>query len=524
MRRREAPAWIVSTIPSRGDVEPVDLSSRITALSMEDHERKTDKVTLTVDNFDLSAFDDPTWRHGQKLKVQFGYPELMSPARVFVIRKITGGRELSVVAHNEGVIMDTVKRRRTFENVTRAEVVRQVAREAGYTGTQAMVDDTEQRFEIIQQSNLTDAQFLRKLAHLEGYEFFIDFDGVHWHRRKVDQSPIRELVYYSDPNAGDIIDFSIENDITRKPGRVRVKARDPIEKEEIDQVASNEEDSNRVTMQPYVGVFTGSSRTLTVTAKPVKATRPPPDNVAEDDVRHSNVETVQEAKVEAKRRFRKTQQVAVKMKMEVWGDPTFVAKSVVQISGMGKRLSGKYYVKAVAHALDAGGYVMSLDLVTDGFRAGYGKVAGSATSAQCQDATNDDNWKRSVLFAGDALVNVLRGADNFALQAAASPIAAALSPIRQGSRKQADLSALQEHATTVARAAKTLKNAQVANLAAKLARAAAAAVDPCVDEHSAGKANDKDKADPRKLKPVGEFTGETRTLTVSFQDSKGRGT
>ena len=69
---------------------------------------------------------------------------------------------------------------------------------------------------------------------------------------------------------------------------------------------------------------------------------------------------------EAKNRHRKAAQTTIKISIGVLGDPALIAKTVVQIGGVGKRLSGNYYVMEATHNVDGSGYLVGLKLRSDG--------------------------------------------------------------------------------------------------------------------------------------------------------------
>ena len=246
--------YAVARLPQGGGAaSPVDLTERVIDFTYEDREKGSDRLKLTVDNFDLIQFDDPLFETGQFLQVTWGVGANLAPTHKMVIKKVTGARQLTVEAHHKSVVMDSIRKRRKFENVTRSAVVRQIATEYRFRAPD--IEDTTEVFEEIAQSNLTDAQFLRKLAHLEGFQFYLDASGLHWHERRLDQAPRKEYFYYRNPEAeGEILDFSIENDVTRRPGRVKVKSRDPLTKKEIEASASNSEDPDRVVLMGTTGV------------------------------------------------------------------------------------------------------------------------------------------------------------------------------------------------------------------------------------------------------------------------------
>ena len=57
---RSAPGIRIAVVPNEKSTstQPVNLDGRVLSFTYEDSERKTDKVTLQLDNYDLSLFDN----------------------------------------------------------------------------------------------------------------------------------------------------------------------------------------------------------------------------------------------------------------------------------------------------------------------------------------------------------------------------------------------------------------------------------------------------------------------------------
>jgi hypothetical protein len=219
-------------------------------------------------------------------------------------------------------------------------------------------------YETIAQAGLTDAQFLRRLAHKEAFEWFVDWDGFHFHERDVAQNAIKTYVYYNiNENQGEIIDINIKNDVTAKPGKVKIKGRDPENRTDVEQDADNNSDKARGVLGERVEIIseeTGQSLGI--------------KTIGQETTRATSEESDTAAKREAAGRFRRVQQVAVKLELTVVGDPNVVAKSVLKLENVGKRLSQKYYIRKVTHKID-NGYTMVIEAVSDG-------TGGHATSSK----------------------------------------------------------------------------------------------------------------------------------------------
>lgn len=354
---RYEPVILVSVMPEGSLASRVELSDQIVGFEYADCEDKADKLSLRVDNYDLRNFDDPVWRKGNIVDVSWGYPGVMAPTRRCRIQKVTGFLELHVEALGLEVVLNSEHRVRTFEHCSRSEVARRIAKEWGYSSPDNVhIEDTKIVRETIAQGKQTDAQFLRRLAQKEGFQWFIDFDGFHFHQRDLTQDSIRVLEW-RDSDSGtpkEIITMNVENDLTAKPGTVVVKGRDPVRRRTIDVKASHETEQQR----PVLAKVQEAPGT---DSKPV----PGFTNVGQNHIATGTESSEDAAKRVAAGKFRTGQQVAVKIHMEIVGDPNLLAKSVVDLRGVGKRLSQRYYVREVKHVIH-GGYTCRIDLISDG--------------------------------------------------------------------------------------------------------------------------------------------------------------
>lgn len=370
MRDPIAPAILLKVL-SKGDDgeqgERIELGIRLQKFHFSDNEKKADVLKLTIDNYDLSQFDNGVWERGQVLEVAWGYIGKMTPVRSVVIKKASGYPKMTVEAHAKSVLMDKEIKNRVFEDMKRSEIVKEIADEHGYKGNRATIDDTEVKIARVNQAGLTDAQFLRHLANREGFEYFVDFDGLHWHERKLDQRPIRTFTFHNDPEQNEILSFQPDGDITKRPTSVRLQGRDPIKKEDIDVVANNDETKNRASLgdvMEAIDLKTGESQGDRM------------KNTSHDEVLPTTDTDADAAKRAADGRFKKSAINTNKVKITVFGDPDVVAKSVIELKGLGKKFSGKYYVSSIEYVIE-GKFLMVMNCKRDGSGLGTG-VAGTS--------------------------------------------------------------------------------------------------------------------------------------------------
>jgi phage protein D len=380
----------------------VDVSHKILSFEYTDSEKKSDELKLTVDNFALESFDNPIWRKGNIIECSWGVAGKMSPLRHVCIHSTKGFNPLTVVAKGGLTFMNEVVISETYEDVRDSDVVRKIVERNGWSdpGVQFIADTTDRPRTIIQ-PRLTDAQMLRRLAHRNRFVVFVDFDGFHFHERDVSAKPIREYVYYSDPGIGDILSINIENDIMARPRAVKVSGRDPDKKKTEYGGASNGVTERALTalvldayelgeaiagssvMQTFEAAYNASntlpnansisafnqtiSGFVDASRREVTAYYPRPLK-SEDDAKV-------EVQKDADRRFTMAQQGTVKLNMTVRGDAFVLAKTTFMLGGVGKRLSGKYYIKEAVHKLTgSGGYDVTIKAISDGTN-GYRREA-----------------------------------------------------------------------------------------------------------------------------------------------------
>lgn len=354
---RSEPFYWVSLVPKGAKKVRVDLTQRVLSFDFEDIESKADKLSLTVDNWDLANFDTPVWRKGNIIEIGWGYADGdHAPARQLIIKKVTGSVKLKVEAVSKSFLMDRVTKSKVFENQKRSDVVQTIAEENGFSADSIDIEDTKETMSSITQAKQTDARFLRKLAAREGFEFYVDFDGFHWHSRRIGQKPVRELKWFSDQR-GELKSFNIDNDISPIPGgipgRKTVRGRNPLTKKNFEFVVDYAKD-----FSPHL------APQAEVTAELLSGL----GNMARD-VFDTTMEALPSVALRKERgRGQKRKFLTVKMKAAIIGDPLLLAKTVVQISGIGNRLSGNYYVKSVRHKISGNGYTSSLELLRDGHK------------------------------------------------------------------------------------------------------------------------------------------------------------
>ena len=353
---RSAPGVRITLLADEkaGSGEPLDLAGRIIGFTFEDAEKKADKVSLQLDNFDLALFDREDLLGGAVLEVSWGYPGNMSVPRRVVVKKLKGFSTLTVEGQALSALMNREAKTRSWENVTRSEVARQIAEEHGYEGQFIDIDDTEETLDVVNQTAETDARFMRRLAAREELEFYVDDGGFHFHERRQNAAPTHVFTWYADPGRGDVISINVESDLVRRAGRVSVRGRDPLQRTTVE-ASTTSASADRSTISEVIEVVDPETGATSLETRNATAS-----------VQPTSVTNAARAQRESQARFRRAERETMKLSLQVVGDPTLHAKSIVEVRGISGLLSGKYYVNDVKHVISSSGYVCELKLTRDG--------------------------------------------------------------------------------------------------------------------------------------------------------------
>jgi len=441
----DAPILLIRAIRKSGDFEPFPL--RLLSFRVEDDERKVAKATFQVDNGSLQCFSPPLSKWlvpGTILGCRWGYPGNLSREWHFELKHVKGFRKLTLELFGKKILAHGDTRTRTWEGLRRSEVAEGIALDLGYPPAMQYVQETDEVFPHIIQSQMTDAQFLTWLARREGFEFWIDPDGLHWKQRPADQEPADVYVYHLGGGNARVLSFTPDTDVAIVPARVRVRTYDPNTRETIEEVADNENTTDLPTTGGYSPVgyegdvdgdeFATENElalqgmpaamvdvlhqsygvTLNQPAPPRSTIAPETIEVVDmesgftEDVLKTSVQLTEEvdrathervialpmgtradARRVARAAYQRARQAVVKGTLVIIGDPQREARQVVGFKVPGAPMfEGKYYVTSCVHDRKAGGgYKTILKLDSDGLKkaAGPAKVKTKGKEASTPD-------------------------------------------------------------------------------------------------------------------------------------------
>lgn len=380
---RTVPIINAYIVPQGLAVLPVNVSPYVIALQFLDSDSKADKLTLTIDNDDLSNFDEPLWRDGNGVRVSWGYAEALTVERLVTIKRVTGFRELKVEAVGGELGLDRVKRNVTYEKMSYSQIAKKIAESWGYVEPRVQhIEETSAVYELTVQPAITDGEMMRKLCAKTNFKWFMRHDGFHFHSPNFLQPTEKRLRYRGNQNPSEILDVHIDIDVTRIADAVQVANFNPQNGPGIKVTATNWTNPQKQGLAERMEAGQVTNLGVPGMNLPADAPIPPfgmlpsaepsslrPQTLGPStyvEMKRTNETDIAAIRRNAEAARERMMHGVVKMKVNIVGDPNVNAGTVVEIDGIGKRLSQRYYVSQVEHRIGSSGYHTELECVSDG--------------------------------------------------------------------------------------------------------------------------------------------------------------
>lgn len=259
----------------------------------------------------------------------------------------TRAPELTVLAEDGLQDLRMRRRTRTFEDVSDADVFRQIA---GDHSLQPQIDVSGPSYAVLAQVNQSDLAFLRERARAIDAEIWIDGRSLHAKQRSSRETNTLTLTY-----GQGLIEFSVCADLACQQTNFKVSGWDVSAKEAISHTATD-----AVLGSELNGDQSGSRILQQALGERTQA------------LVHTRPLTSAEAQAVAEAQFRHEARRFVTGRALASGDGRIRAGTHVILRGIGELFEGEYYVSEVRHLFDGtGGYKCDFSVE----RAGINQVA-----------------------------------------------------------------------------------------------------------------------------------------------------
>jgi phage protein D len=341
----------------------------ILSVTYSDSLDQVDRFEFTVNNWDeenptfekvrkrtFKYSDEDTFMPGQEVELWMGYYgqdrlRLMIVGRITALRPTfpaSGASTLGVSGLNTLHELRTNQRSGSYKKMTDSQIAGQIANRLGLDFEAGKSAADEPQHEFVFQDNQYDIIFLVERARRLGYELFVQESGENGRSKKSTlyfgpsegiKREVYELAY-----GATLLQFTPNLNTANQTSGVTVRSWDRRNKEKIEYTA------RRSGIQTKgVGTRGGqgaldrsfSERHETITDRPV--------------------ESQDEAQAYATRTMENISKEMLKGSGSTIGLPDLRAGSVVQLTGLGERFSGRYFVTSTTHTIDDSGYTTQFE-------------------------------------------------------------------------------------------------------------------------------------------------------------------
>ncbi|HKJ69038.1 MAG TPA: contractile injection system protein, VgrG/Pvc8 family [bacterium] len=294
--------------------------------------------TLNSDTQEFKYIDEPLFQEGVKVEVKLGYDnnltslihgEVTSLEPMFNMDEAITFR---VQGYDSLHRFRRGRKTKSYLEMKDSDIARQIASNLGLS---AQVEDTQVTHEYILQQNQTDIDFLMERARRIRYELVIEDTTLHFRPAANDESEVVTLEY-----GLTLQSFYPRLNTLSQVSEVQVKGWDPKTKKAIVGTAGSSD---------AISKMKGSELGASITENAFFQT--------ERIIVENPVFTEGEANQIAKGEFNEMTVEFITGEGESVGNGDIRAGEVIELTGLGKRFGGYYYVTSAKHVIDPRGYI-----------------------------------------------------------------------------------------------------------------------------------------------------------------------
>lgn len=360
---RTAPAFELYV---QGEKQKIGVTQLIQRLEYESADGMADIATISAVNPGFVLSKKKAFQPGNEMSISFGYGTKLVHVGSFLVVEQTptypedGIPTISVKGFTRDVQMmkrapekskgEKGKHGRLFKEMKYSEAVKHIAETYGWASD---VDDTPQpETDFIQKVGVTDYQFVRGLANITGFYFWVDGDSsgkwtLHF---KALENLSQEKVYTFRYNVGDLsslLSFTPTLLIDGATTKIRVVVKDPKSGKLME---TEIEEDNEAPDADATGSSTEDIKEKETTGSAVKLYI---KDFAFNAVADRKLKTDAEIKAWAAQWFQRQKENFVMGRGKTIGLETLMSRQVHKIQGLGSHLDGDYYFARVKHIFDS---------------------------------------------------------------------------------------------------------------------------------------------------------------------------
>ncbi|MEP0981476.1 contractile injection system protein, VgrG/Pvc8 family [Leptolyngbya sp. FACHB-17] len=309
------------------DVESITVTEDLEAPSM---------IAMTLNTYDeindkLNWVDDSRLSPGNEIAISLGYGNTLETV---IVGEITGlepefsqeqGSTVTVRGHDRRHRLLRGTHTNTFIKLKDSQIAQQIASQNGLL---AKVTDTKVSLDYVLQNNVSDLAFLQTRSQRIGYEVWIEDKTLHFQPPQYRTLALTTLEFEQD-----VLEFSPRLSLLSQVTQVEVRGWNWKTKQAI--VSQSGDNSIASMGGSQIGVR-ASQRAF---------------GAANRQIGDQPVQSKAEADAMAQGQLEERALHYITGEGTCMGNPKIRAGSVIEVKGVGKRFSGRYYVVAVTHTM-----------------------------------------------------------------------------------------------------------------------------------------------------------------------------
>jgi phage protein D len=340
-----------------------DVVRDILQVTYKDNIKEIDSFEITINNWDAEKLtfkysDEDLFDPGREVELWMGYYGrdrlcLMIKGEITSLRPTfpaSGPPTLAISGLNLLHRLRTEQETRAYENpprgITDSEIARQIGDQLGVTvRTDPTAYAKEERYKYLFQHSEYPIIFLMERARRIGYDLFVEENG-NGGQSTLYFGPsvnIRQVTYQLTYGRS-LIQFQPNLTTANQVGKVTVRGWDAEKKKKIEKTVTRSD-----------------IRTRGVGARGGQANIDKAFGDREEVITDQPISSPQEAETLARETLERIAKDMVKGSGSTVGLPDLRTGSVVQIDGLGKRFSGRYFVTATTHTISDSGYTTQFE-------------------------------------------------------------------------------------------------------------------------------------------------------------------
>lgn len=308
---------------------PDYIVSTIKEVTVEDTINKSAMFTIKIEIGDfiknIEKMDVDLFKPGDEVQISMGFDDIKKMMTAEIISVEPNFQEpfsMEIRGYDRLHRLTSGTKRFSFKKMKDSDIASSIASEIGLAPN---VDDTGTVFPYIFQNNQSDYEFLLERANRIGYEMFVEGKTFIFRKSQDNKAPVFTFNYGLELHS-----FSINMRAVPEGGKVEVRGWNIKNKKEITATVGG--NAGRESLPKKI---TGETSDLIS------------DEVVVDAADAENI---------ARARYDAMLKNVITGEGKCCGNPDIRMGKIVEIKGIGDRLSGKYYVTSSVHTINDEGY------------------------------------------------------------------------------------------------------------------------------------------------------------------------